>query len=171
MKWVILLNLIKFKDFIINYGCDGHTRAFQDVSQNLRLCLDYVSDCYTIDELYKLNVKKDCSDTCFSNSNPKICLKTDSCVESCEFCEYKYELNTLCYERCPETSYSSSDNEYLCFDKSPENGYYFDSVKLLYKEIQVIINIRNVIILVKVVIKAVVKQIIIVLNVNQSFIF
>ena len=125
---------IKFKDFIINYGCDGHTRAFQDVSQNLRLCLDYVSDCYTIDELYKLNVKKDCSDTCFSNSNPKICLKTDSCVESCEFCEYKYELNTLCYERCPETSYSSSDNEYLCFDKSPENGYYYDSGKRLYKE-------------------------------------
>ena len=125
---------IKFKDFYINFACDGHTRTFQDVSQNLRLCLDYLSDCYTIDELYKLNVKKDCSDTCFSNSNPKICLKTDSCVGSCKFCEYKYELNTLCYERCPETSYSSSDNEYLCFDKSPENGYYFDSVKLLYKE-------------------------------------
>ena len=40
---------IKFKDFYINFGCDGYTRTFQDVSQNLRLCLDYVSDCYTAD--------------------------------------------------------------------------------------------------------------------------
>jgi len=104
-----------------------------NISNNSSIALSYRAS-FTCEELYKLNVKKDCSDTCFSNSNPKICLKTDSCVGSCEFCEYKYELNTLCYERCPETSYSSSDNEYLCFDKSPENGYYFDSVKLLYKE-------------------------------------
>ena len=123
---------IKFKSFIIKQ-CQGSDWMFEDVSQNLRLCLNHVNDADTKNQLQTLDVKFGCSDRCFGN-NPKICLKTDSCVGSCNDCKYKYELNTLCYERCPETSYSSSDNEYLCFDKSPENGYYFDSVKLLYKE-------------------------------------
>ena len=77
--------------------------------------------------------KINCSHECFINNDIKIDLRTNSCISSCNESSYKYELNNLCYEKCPNTSFLSSDNGYLCLDKSSESGYYLDN-NLMYKE-------------------------------------
>ena len=78
--------------------------------------------------------KINCSHICFNNDDIKIDLNTNSCVINCNESSNKYELNNLCYERCPNTSYLLRDNEILCSDKSSQNSYYFDNNKLMYKE-------------------------------------
>ena len=85
----------------------------------------------------QLNVDRkllDCSNLCFNKSiNPKIDLNRNSCVISCEESEFKYEYNNICYERCPENTSPSNNNEYLCLDSNSE-GYYFDLEENIYKE-------------------------------------
>ena len=76
----------------------------------------------------------DCSNLCFNKSiNPKIDLNRNICVISCEESEFKYEYNNICYERCPENTSPSNNNEYLCLDSNSE-GYYFDLEENIYKE-------------------------------------
>ena len=106
---------------------------FRRISQYLRLCLDDVINSYTKNLLNGLRARFNCTDRCFGD-NPKTDLKSNSCVKSCNDSDYKYELNTLCYEKCPNSTFSPDDNEYFCREKSPENNYYFDKIKMLFRE-------------------------------------
>ena len=103
---------------------------FGNSNGNLKICL---LDLDTQILLDTQNRKFDCSDKCFPK-NYKFDLKNDKCKEFCNQSEYKYEFNNICYEICPNTSYLSYDNEYLCLNKTEEDNYYFDPDKGIYKE-------------------------------------
>ena len=91
--------------------------------------------------LHNLNVNKnsDCNNDCFKN-NPKIDPEKKECIDSCENDGYKYEYNTICYNECPEETYSifcdednCDENSKKCFDKKPK-GYYLDLGNKTYKK-------------------------------------
>ena len=46
----------------------------------------------------------------------------------------KYRYKYYCYEKCPNTTYVSKNNEYECLDKTQNGIYYFDVNKGIYKE-------------------------------------
>ena len=120
----IKLNSFEIKNTtIFNY-------MFSNVSPNLKICID---DNTTKSQLQSINAIFDCSDKCFDN-DIKVDYKNNLCIKNCNESENKYELNNLCYEICPNTSYLSNDNEYICLDKSSEDNYYFDNDKNLYKK-------------------------------------
>ena len=103
---------------------------FGNSNGNLKICL---LDLDTQILLDTQNRKFDCSDKCFPK-NYKFDLKNDKCKEFCNQSEYKYEFNNICYEICPNTTYLSDNDEYLCLNKTEEDNYYFDSDKGIYKE-------------------------------------
>ena len=105
---------------------------FKSTSSYLKICLnDSISQTYIKTRFSRVNFN--CSDICF-HENIKIDLGDDSCKKNCNESEYKYEYNNYCYQICPETTYVSKNNEYLCIDKIPGNNYYFDNDRKVYKE-------------------------------------
>ena len=103
---------------------------FSSVSPNLKICIE---DEDTKNKLQTINIIFNCTDKCFYN-DIKIDWESDSCIENCGESGNKYEHNNFCNGICPNTTFSSRNNEYLYLDKSSEGIYYFDSTKNLYKE-------------------------------------
>ena len=106
------------------------SNMFLSLASYLKIC---INDGEFNNRFIDLSIKISCNNNCF-NDNIKINLQTNSCIDNCNESGNKYELNNLCYEICPNTSYLSSYNEYLCLDKSSEDNYYFDNDKNLYKK-------------------------------------
>ena len=108
------------------------TYIFSNTPSYLKIC---INDIETQNVLKWHGREFNCSDKCFTNENSKIDLKQNLCVDNCNESDYnKYEYKKYCYEICPETTFISNNNEYLCLDKLKEDNYYYDSNKKVYKE-------------------------------------
>ena len=80
-----------------------------------------IKDENTINILNQFKDKINCSNNCL-NENMKIDLKVNKCIKYCNESEYKYELNYLCYYKCPDNTFPI-DKEYFCLSKKPEHFY------------------------------------------------
>ena len=58
------------------------------------------------------NIKNNCNDICFKE-NKKINLENKICLSECSEPNYKYEYNGICYESCPNGTFSF-DNSFIC---------------------------------------------------------
>ena len=92
------------------------------VPNNVKFCIENEA---TQNYLLQNEKFSNCSDICF-NDNIKIDILNNICIESCISKGYNYEYNNICYNACPENTFTSIDNPNICYDKTPE-GYYFDS--------------------------------------------
>ena len=101
------------------------------------------------------NFKKNCSDICFMPER-KIIPHISKCTMNCEMDDiYKYEYNNFCYQSCPNGTYYSYNNNYLCIlgsEDEPEiesfgNFYSLCKYNVLYNgnktKDEIIDNIRN----------------------------
>ena len=106
---------IKFNLLKINEGTH-YDDMFSHSSSYLKICIN------NEDSKNKLPLgiksKINCLHDCFIIDDVKIDLKNNLCIKYCNESDNKYELNNICYEKCPNTSYFLNDNEYLCLDKS-----------------------------------------------------
>ena len=68
-----------------------------------------------------------CNNICFTESNPKLLVEENACTHSCSETDYKYEYKDICYQTCPDNTYVSSDNIYLC-QNIPEDYYLNDNI-------------------------------------------
>ena len=123
---------INFKSLTIKENTISSSMFF-NISENLVICIQDNYSKYKLSELIP-SLKINCLHECFNNSNMKVNLQNGRCINNCKESGNKYELNNLCYEICPNTSFLSNYNEYLCLDKSSEDSYYFDNDKNVYKE-------------------------------------
>ena len=127
---------INFNSLRIGGGGEKETGyAFSSTPIELKIC---IYDSQTENLLLSWTVinsqtNLNCSDICFEK-NIKINLKENRCLYSCNESESKYEYKNYCYEVCPNTTFISNNNEYLCSDKTFEDNYYFDIQKGVYKE-------------------------------------
>ena len=119
-------------------------RTFLKISSNTKYC---INDEET-KKLLNLSVISVCSDTCYNETNAKIDIYNNICIESCFRNGYTYEYIGVCYFDCPEGSYISKidlnicvENEKCkdfninitkCYENTPE-GFYFDENDGLYK--------------------------------------
>ena len=131
---LIYLNLNSFNLSIsINMN-----NAFNGISPNVKIC---TNDEKIITTLSQKNINIDCSNICFK-SNIHIDILNNKCIDSCLNNDFIYELNKICYNKCPGGSFILSDDELdnknftkkkKCYDKTPE-GYYLDIQKKIYKK-------------------------------------
>ena len=64
-----------------------------------------------------------CSNICFNESN-KIIKEEKKCILNCfDDDYYQKEYNNICYRTCPNSTFASLTNEYLCLDYNEENIY------------------------------------------------
>ena len=108
------------------------TGLFSNTPSNLKIC---INDEETKHILQSYNKVFNCSDKCFKE-NIKIDLKENICVENCMESEYKYEYDNYCYEKCPNETFvtDNNNNGFLCVDKNKIDNYYYDNDKKVYKE-------------------------------------
>jgi hypothetical protein len=92
---------------------------FSCTSENLKICINNIET----QNLLQINKNKnDCSKFCF-DKGLKIDLKYNICVLYCSEGEYKYEYNNICYEKCPNKTFISKKNEFLCVDTEDNDDY------------------------------------------------
>ena len=112
--------------------------AFDFISSYVKIC---ANDKKIKNILSQKGIYNDCSDICFK-SNIKLDIVHNACIESCLDNGYKYELDNICYNECPEGSFPSSDKESdnnnfknisKCYVKAPER-YYLDINNKIYKK-------------------------------------
>ena len=65
----------------------------------------------------------------------KLVLDKNKCINNCKNDNiYQYEYNNTCYLKCPDDTYLlEDDDDYICYNETP-NNYYFDSVDKKYKK-------------------------------------
>ena len=130
---LIFLNLLSLN--INNTAFNNETFGY--LSSYTKFCID---DEYTKYSLQQINITSDCSNLCF-NTNIKLDITNNICLESCINNSYQYELNNICYHECPKDFYPkyckdnecNTEEEYQCFGKTPE-GYYLDLNNKQYKK-------------------------------------
>ena len=102
-KSLIYLNLISF-----------HLSDSVNMDNALDSLSSYIIVCANDEKIKSIlsqkGINNDCSNSCFK-PNIKLDIVNNTCKESCLDYGYKYELNNLCYNECPEGSYISSDDE------------------------------------------------------------
>ena len=103
--------------------------TFYNNSNNISNCYEICKYYYYFDESNEFN----CVEYCSGNYNKTIISK-NKCIDDCSKDDiYKYEYNNICYEKCPNNTYTLEDNEdNICYDKAPI-GYYLDKEKEIYK--------------------------------------
>ena len=135
---LIYLNL---KSFTINSN-PNLSNMFIDTPKELVICV--LSRNFHYD-----NIINDCDNDCFKET-VKIIIKEKYCTNNCsKELGNEFEYNNICYSKCPDNTYSSSDNQYLCkenlnceklnkyynynktscIDEVPEGFYINDTVK------------------------------------------
>ena len=120
---LIYLNLYSYELEESNIGIIAFDHS------NTKYCFKYLNyQYYEFDNNRILN----CSDICFK-PNIKVELISNTCIESCNETSSKYEFFNICFDECPDGTYVSTFNEYLCLDKAPE-GYYLDLNENIYKK-------------------------------------
>ena len=99
---LIYLNIISFKK---NLNIST-SYMFDRINNNLILCTNLEFPVY--------NIENDCENDCFKKSS-KIILGENRCTNNCSSTiRYKYEYNNICYQKCPNNTHKSLNNEYLC---------------------------------------------------------
>ena len=65
----------------------------------------------------------------------KVIEEKNRCIDDCKNDDvYKYEYNNICFEKCPNGTYTLEDKEdNLCYDIIPD-GYYLDLKDEKYKK-------------------------------------
>ena len=131
---LIYLNL---KSFII-YNSTNINYIFS--GNSLKICCQQEFEAFIKNKYSYIN---NCSDICFSDTK-KIVSKLKKCIKDCntDDNEYKYEYNNKCFQKCPEDTFSSPNNQFLClktdcvyyniektecFEYFPEGYYIYDS--------------------------------------------
>ena len=115
------LIFINIFSFIIQNGSNVEI-IFNPTPPDIKIC---INDTETQKILNFTGKKIDCSDICFED-NIKIDLKQNLCLKHCNEGVNKYEYNNYCIETCPNSTYVSNNNKYLCLDKTIEDNYYYN---------------------------------------------
>ena len=116
------LNLKYFK--ILNDELEFN--SIEGVPETVKYCIE---DTNTKNKLIG-DKSSDCSDFCFQE-NIKFNLELDKCI--CNE-NYKSQYNNTCNKNCPNSKYSTfQNNEYICIDTIPDN-YYYDNNYNAHKE-------------------------------------
>ena len=128
---LIYLNLKKFK-FTDTVPFDF---AFNWVPSNAKYCIE---DTTAKDKLTDWDIIPDCSHKCFQE-NIKVDLIRKDCTENCKSSGYEYEYNNICYNECPNGTYSIFCDSIECNENVKEcfilpEGYYLDSEEQNYKK-------------------------------------
>ena len=125
MENSIFINLNSFKITENN----EITTIVNAVKSSTKFC---ASDSYTeTNILINNNFYSDCSNICFIK-NIKLDIETNECIQQCSEHNYEYECNNICYNECPEDTYSTEDTPNICYEKNP-GGYYLDIADNIYK--------------------------------------
>ena len=69
----------------------------------------------------KFSYINNCSDICFSDTKKMVNI-LKKCIKDCNTDDniYKYEYNNRCFEKCPEGTFSSPNNQFLCIKRDCE---------------------------------------------------
>ena len=133
---LIYLNL---KSFIIH---NSTNIKYIFSGNSLKICCNQEFEALIKNNFSYIN---NCSDICFSDTK-KIVSELKKCIKDCntDNNEYKYEYNNKCFEKCPEGTFSSPNNQFLCieaeceyyninktecFQDFPEGYYIYDNEK------------------------------------------
>ena len=114
LKSMIYLNLDKFKETKESINTQN---MFNNINPQLLICLDTDENpkIYAAILEKNLNNNINCNNICFNN-NAKINFNDKTCVVDCSTTLSRYEFNKICYDKCPENTHSSFDNEFICED-------------------------------------------------------
>jgi len=130
---LIYLNLISFKIGKILNTNDPFGRG----SPTTKYC---TNDEKIKNLLQSYNKFSNCSDICFQK-NIKIDLINNKCIFPCEYNNYKYIYNDICYDECPKDTYAifcdenECNNISECYNKNKiPQGYYLDLTDRTYKK-------------------------------------
>ena len=110
---LISLNLIQFDTTSV----ETIKFMFNDCNPYLIYCINESKVSSTFISLLNSNFQKvnDCSNICFTNSKSKLIKEKFICIDNCYKDDtYKFEYNNICLRKCPEGTYNSSNNPYLC---------------------------------------------------------
>ena len=138
---LIYLNLYSFK---IDTSLTIETNnAFNDNITNLKIC---INDPDTRTFLFgQDDIGNDCDDICF-NSNSKIDIINNICIQTCSEKGFNVDYNKICYKECPEYTHISPNDNTLCEDNKCKQfykdreqciqieNYYLDSKDGVYKK-------------------------------------
>ena len=109
-----------------NFSLDFHDEdPFNNTPFKLKICIQNENLRTVLKKTYN-DQNFTCLDECFME-NIKIDFEKKQCINSCNENENqinKFQYYNLCYDRCPDETYSiiNDNNEYFCFDDIPEEG-------------------------------------------------
>jgi len=133
------LTYLNLKSFVV-YNSTNIKYIFS--GNSLKICCNQEFEALIKGKYSYIN---NCSDICFSDTR-KLVSELRKCIKDCNTDDnaYKYEYNNKCYEKCPEGTFSSPDNQFLCikldceyysinktecFEYFPEGYYIYDKDK------------------------------------------
>ena len=117
-KSLLSLNLNSFETSKIS----GIHDLLTNIGNDLIFCIDNSKTSSILSQVTGYN--NDCENICFTGNKTKIVFKIKKCVFNCNDTNYIYEYKDICYEKCPNNTYVTSDNTNLC-QLNPE-GYYLE---------------------------------------------
>ena len=92
---------------------------FLDCNFNLTYCVNDTSNSEFSSQLSSFN--NDCFYVCSKNSNKKFIIQYNKCFDNCsQSNDYKFEYDRMCYEKCPNGTKPSLNNEFLCEIRNDE---------------------------------------------------
>ena len=108
-----------------NHNCLECISNFNFINDTDKInnCYENCDDYYFFDELgkYECITENECL-----LKNHKLIKEKKKCINNCSNDDiYKYEYINICYIKCPNNTYVSSDNYFLCLENS--EGYYLDN--------------------------------------------
>ena len=69
---------------------------------------------------------KDCGNICFTDKNHKLIKEKYICIDNCKNDDtYRYEFNSVCYEKCPKGTHISNLDDFIC-ESDLICDYYYD---------------------------------------------
>ena len=98
--------------------------TFEEHPTTTKYCIE---DAYTKNYLLG-DITVDCSDICFKK-NVIFDLDNNNCI--CNN-NYKFEYNNFCYQKCPEGTYPTLNDKFIC--SNSVSGYYLDNKDHIYKK-------------------------------------
>ena len=116
---LIYLNLYNFETINLN----KMNNMFGNCHESLIYCIiNEISDSISTQLSLYIN---NCSDTCFSPSHKKL-IDQRKCVVNCNYQNYIYEYNEICYESCPNGTIISPSNHNKCEELICNNYYNYN---------------------------------------------
>ena len=118
---LISLDFSSFEPFSF---VDNYTNALTSLKTNLRLCF---KENNLTDEIKNQlpNYIINCTDDCFINEVNKLIKEKNICIDACEHDDnYRYEYKDICYEKCPNGTHNSIENNFICEDDLICDKYY-----------------------------------------------